>query len=426
MPDSLTLFGTTYSNVAGFKAAASSSTVLTYIRPQGLLEVTENSSSIDVTQYATVSVNVEGTGASMTVIESSDVHGGTIVDITGGVVTLSLQSKVATPSTSLQYIMADSNYNGLSVVTVESIPSQYIIPAGTKIITANSSNIDVSQYATASVNVAGGGTINLQDKTNIDPTTSSQTITADNNYDGLNSVQINAIPSQYIIPAGTSTITANGTGIDIAAYASVDVAVPSPTLQAKSNITPTESNQTITADNGYYGLSSVQINAVSSTYVGSGIATRSDSDLTLNVGGHQVYLTAPAGYYSSGATKHLTVKGGETFYPSNADRTISADRYLYDDQIIKAVTTSNITAANIKTGVTVQVGDTSNAGRLVNVTGTFTSDATASAADIVSSKTAYVNGSKITGSLIISTYYTGSGTPSAGLGVDGDIYFQTT
>lgn len=37
--------------------------------------------------------------------------------------------------------------------------------------------------------------ISLQDKTNIAPTLSSQTITADVGYDGLNSVQINAIPS---------------------------------------------------------------------------------------------------------------------------------------------------------------------------------------------------------------------------------------
>ena len=35
----------------------------------------------------------------------------------------------------------------------------------------------------------------LQSKTNISPTTSSQTITADSGYDGLSSVQINAMPS---------------------------------------------------------------------------------------------------------------------------------------------------------------------------------------------------------------------------------------
>ncbi len=40
-----------------------------------------------------------------------------------------------------------------------------------------------------------GGSPNLQAKTNISPTTSSQTITADSGYDGLSSVQINAMPT---------------------------------------------------------------------------------------------------------------------------------------------------------------------------------------------------------------------------------------
>ena len=44
-------------------------------------------------------------------------------------------------------------------------------------------------------------------------------------YDGLSQVTVNPIPSQYIVPSGTKTITENGTGIDVASYASVDVNV---------------------------------------------------------------------------------------------------------------------------------------------------------------------------------------------------------
>lgn len=55
----------------------------------------------------------------------------------------------------------DSGYGGLSSVTVNTIPSQYIVPSGNKAITANSNNIDVAKYATVSVNVSGNS-MNVQ------------------------------------------------------------------------------------------------------------------------------------------------------------------------------------------------------------------------------------------------------------------------
>lgn len=77
----------------------------------------------------------------------------------------------------------------------------YIRPQGTKSITANGSSIDVTEYAAVNVNVSGGGGT-YQAKTNIAPTTSSQTITPDSGYDALSSVQINAMPTGT---AGTPT-----------------------------------------------------------------------------------------------------------------------------------------------------------------------------------------------------------------------------
>ena len=55
--DTLELFGAEFTGVTGFKATDSSSNTKTYVRPQGNLSITSNGNNIDVTEYATVSVN---------------------------------------------------------------------------------------------------------------------------------------------------------------------------------------------------------------------------------------------------------------------------------------------------------------------------------------------------------------------------------
>ena len=59
----------------------------------------------------------------------------------------------------------------------------------------------------------------------ITPTTSQQIAVRSGKY-ATGDIIVDRIPSQYIIPTGKKTITANGTDIDVAQYATADVAVP--------------------------------------------------------------------------------------------------------------------------------------------------------------------------------------------------------
>lgn len=80
-----------------------------------------------------------------------------------------------------------------------------------------------------------------------------------------------------------------------------------------------------------------------------------------------------SGFANGGAEVkgNMAEKSSATFNVSTSDRTITANQYLTGAQVIKAVTTSNITTDNIKNGVVVKVGDANDAGRIKNITGTY-------------------------------------------------------
>ena len=90
--------------------------------------------------------------------------------------------------------------------------------------------------------------------------------------------------------------------------------------------------------------------------------------------------TVTAGSMLSGATAlkndgtditgNIASQAAQTIHPSTTDQTIASGKYLTGAQTIKAVTTTNLTAANIVQGVTVKVGDSTDDDCVASVTGT--------------------------------------------------------
>lgn len=173
--------------------------------------------------------------------------------------------------------------------------------------------------------------------------------------------------------SGTYAVNSSGTK-DVTNYASASV--PAGTVTAPSTISGTSATVS-TGTNTLTLTKSVSVtpNVTTAGYVSAGTAGNASVSLTASV----------------------TTQAAQTIYPSTSDQTIASGRYLTGTQTIKAVTTSNLTAANIANGVTVTVGDSADPERIASVTGM----------------------------LSFVTYRTGTSAPSSSLGNNGDIYLQT-
>ena len=100
--------------------------------------------------------------------------------------------------------------------------------------------------------------------------------------------------------------------------------------------------------------------------------------------------TTTAGYITGGTTSNtlqLSVQGATTITPSTSEQTAVAAGF-YTKGAVKVAGDADLKAANIRNGVSI-----------FNVTGTYTSDATADTTHILKDKIAYSKGSKITGSM---------------------------
>lgn len=205
-----------------------------YIIPEGTLEITENGTH-DVREKESVNVAVP-------------------------IPTFETQEKSVTPGESAQTVTADAGYDGLSRVNVGAIPAEYVVPEGTKSITANGTH-DVAGYAAASVNVPTPEPT-LQEKT-ATPGTAAVIVQPDSGYDGLSKVTVSAMPSGSV---GNPSISVSSSGL-ITATAAVDAGyvdgtdktgTKQLTVQAAQTITPGTSNKTIASGRYLTGTQTIK------------------------------------------------------------------------------------------------------------------------------------------------------------------------
>lgn len=213
--------------------------------------------------------------------------GSTQVDMQGGFVTggasgTSLQSKTVSPSESAQTIKADYGYDGLSQVTVNAVSRTYV-----------------------------GSGVTKKSAATYTPGTSDQSITSGQYLNGTQTIKGDSNLTAGNIRNGVSIFGVSGTYTGSSSGGSGSVS-----LQSKT-VSPSESTQTVKPDSGYGGLSQVTVNAISTTYVGSGV----------------------------------TKKAAATYTPTTSNQTIAASQYLNGAQTIKG--DANLVAGNIKSGVSI-------------------------------------------------------------------------
>ena len=180
-------------------------------------------------------------------------------NITVNASALNLQSKTVNPTTSLQIITADNGYDGLENVTINAV-----------------------KYYTATISGSGGFSSyaiydSVQYSTNGDTFAFNSGETLQLHCGGGHTADSAIYINNVEVASGTSSVNYTYTLPDadisitfyLGSYGTIKVITSDNiTLQSKT-VTPTESQQIITADNGYSGLSSVTIAAIPANYVNS-------------------------------------------------------------------------------------------------------------------------------------------------------------
>lgn len=190
-----------------------------------LMDVTQDTVAANNLLSGETATGADGesvTGAVATKTSSDMTASGATVTAPAGYYATAASKSVASGSASTPATTITAN----PTISVSSAGLITATTSTTKSVTPTVSAGYVSTGTAGTITVSGSNTQQLttQAAKTVTPTTSSQTAVASGRYT-TGAVTVAAIPSEYVIPTGTKTITENGTGIDVASYASVDVDV---------------------------------------------------------------------------------------------------------------------------------------------------------------------------------------------------------
>ena len=446
MSETLTIFGIDYPNTEGFKAKDDLGTTHTYGEGGGGggVDIPVFEVIFDDDYEEVISTSCNKTFAECYALYNNQMQSGMVVmNIESGTDEASYPVyawSIGGNATYVQYVLycpyADTDVIYRSNGTIELIyPSSLARDSSDLSLSGNTVTAPAGSYAEdAYINVPGG-TPTLQSKSvifNPSENAQSQTLTPDAGYDGLSQVtaSVNALSNTYVgsgIPRRdyTDFVISGGTFTAPAGYYATDATdeiaygtagTPTATKGTVSNnavtVTPSVTNTTGYITGGTKTGTGVIVRAsdlVSGTVyldepgswnvanaetavITGGTATPAASisatGATVSTATNTLTLSktvsntpqVSAGYITAGTagnssvslTATVTTQAAQTIYPSASDQTIASGRYLTGTQTTKAVTTTNLTAANIKSGVTVQVGDSADPDRVTSVTGTYT------------------------------------------------------
>lgn len=303
-----------------------------------------------IVNQGSVSANIKE-GETYTIPKGYHDGTGTVSGVAGGG-SYALQSKQVTPTKKPQQVTPDEGYYGLSDVTVQAIPSQYQ--------DASSVTATAGDVLAGKVIVTSDGSVTPGEMVN----------------NGTVAKTLDTETTSYTVPAGYHS----GLGF-------VKV------VTEEKSVTPTKSQQPITPAPGKV-LSKVTVNAIPAEYMDTSGATAEASEILLGetafAGGEKVTGTMP----NNGSVS-------KTLDAGTSSVTIELGYHDGTGSVNIVPETKSATPTKMSQTVTPTSGKVLTKVIVAAIPAEYitTTDATAAATDILSGKTAYVAGSKVTGSM---------------------------